>query len=233
MIQMQSMLNAADNSGARRLMCIKVMGGSKRRYAAIGDIIKVSVKEAIPRGKVKKGEVYNAVVVRTRKGVRRPDGSLIRFDQNAAVLLNNQLQPIGTRIFGPVTRELRSERFMKIVSLAPEVLWGRAMALRKIRKGDEIIVTTGRDKGKRGTVVRVLPDSKLVIEGINVVKKHMRPNPQQGTSGGIVTKEMPIHASNVAVFNPVTGKADRVGVRALEDGRKVRFFKSNGEVVDI
>lgn len=122
MIQMQSMLDAADNSGARRLMCIKVLGGSHRRYAGIGDIVKVTVKEAIPRGKVKKGDVYNAVIVRTRKGVRRPDGSLIRFDGNAAVLLNNQLQPIGTRIFGPVTRELRSERFMKIISLAPEVL---------------------------------------------------------------------------------------------------------------
>ena len=122
MIQMQSILDAADNSGARRLMCIKVLGGSKRRYAGVGDVIKVSVKEAIPRGKVKKGEVYNAIVVRTRKGVRRPDGSLIRFDGNAAVLLNNQLQPIGTRIFGPVTRELRTEKFMKIVSLAPEVL---------------------------------------------------------------------------------------------------------------
>ena len=122
MIQMQTMLDAADNSGARRLMCIKVLGGSHRRYAKVGDVIKVSVEEAIPRGKVKKGEVYNAVVVRTRKGVRRADGSLIRFDGNAAVLLNPQLQPIGTRIFGPVTRELRSERFMRIVSLAPEVL---------------------------------------------------------------------------------------------------------------
>lgn len=122
MIQMQTILDVADNSGARRLMCIKVLGGSKRRYAGIGDIIKVSIKEAIPRGKVKKGEVYNAVVVRTAKGVRRPDGSLIRFDGNAAVLLNANLQPIGTRIFGPVTRELRSERFMKIISLAPEVL---------------------------------------------------------------------------------------------------------------
>ena len=122
MIQMQSVLQAADNSGARRLMCVKVLGGSRRRYAAIGDVIKVTVKEAIPRGKVKKGEMYNAVVVRTRAGVRRADGSVIRFDSNAAVLLNNQLQPIGTRIFGPVTRELRSERFMKIVSLAPEVL---------------------------------------------------------------------------------------------------------------
>ena len=122
MIQMQSTLAAADNSGAKLLFCIKVLGGSKRRYAGIGDIIKVSVRDAIPRGKVKKGEVYDAVVVRTRKGVRRPDGSLIRFDGNAAVLLNNKLEPIGTRIFGPVTRELRNERFMKIVSLAPEVL---------------------------------------------------------------------------------------------------------------
>jgi large subunit ribosomal protein L14 len=122
MIQMQTMLDVADNSGARQLMCIKVLGGSKRRYAGIGDVIKVSIKDAIPRGKVKKGEVYNALIVRTRKGVRRPDGSVIRFDSNAAVLLNNQLQPIGTRIFGPVTRELRTERFMKIISLAPEVL---------------------------------------------------------------------------------------------------------------
>lgn len=122
MIQMQTVLNAADNSGARRIQCIKVLGGSKRRYAGVGDIIKVSVKDAIPRGKVKKGEIYNAVVVRTRKGVRRPDGSLIRFDGNAAVLLNARLEPIGTRIFGPVTRELRTGRFMKIISLAPEVL---------------------------------------------------------------------------------------------------------------
>jgi large subunit ribosomal protein L14 len=122
MIQMQTRLDAADNSGARSVQCIKVLGGSKRRYAGIGDIIKVTVKDAIPRGKVKKGEVYNAVVVRTAKGVRRADGSTIRFDSNAAVLLDKQNQPIGTRIFGPVTRELRGERFMKIISLAPEVL---------------------------------------------------------------------------------------------------------------
>ncbi|WP_134032462.1 50S ribosomal protein L14 [Marinobacter caseinilyticus] len=122
MIQTQTMLEVADNSGARRVMCIKVLGGSHRRYASVGDVIKVTVKEAIPRGKVKKGQVLKAVVVRTRKGVRRPDGSLIRFDGNAAVLLNNQDAPIGTRIFGPVTRELRNEKFMKIISLAPEVL---------------------------------------------------------------------------------------------------------------
>lgn len=122
MIQMQTILNAADNSGARRVQCIKVLGGSHRRYASIGDVIKVSIKDANPHGKVKKGEVYNAVVVRTAKGIRRADGSLIRFDTNAAVLLNNKLEPIGTRIFGPVTRELRNEKFMKIISLAPEVL---------------------------------------------------------------------------------------------------------------
>jgi large subunit ribosomal protein L14 len=122
MIQLQTMLNAADNSGARTLMCIKVLGGTRRRYATVGDVIKVSVKDAIPRGKVKKGEVYDAVVVRTTGGVRRPDGSLIRFDGNAAVLLTNKLEPIGTRIFGPVTRELRTSQFMKIISLAPEVL---------------------------------------------------------------------------------------------------------------
>ncbi|MBN1379037.1 MAG: 50S ribosomal protein L14 [Gammaproteobacteria bacterium] len=122
MIQMQTTLNAADNSGARSVQCIKVLGGSHRRYAGVGDVIKVSVKDAIPRGKVKKGEIYNAVVVRTRKGIRRADGSVVRFDSNAAVLLNAKLEPIGTRIFGPVTRELRTAQFMKIISLAPEVL---------------------------------------------------------------------------------------------------------------
>jgi len=122
MIQTQSKLDVADNTGAKSVMCIKVLGGSKRRYASVGDVIKVSIKEAAPRGRVKKGEVYSAVVVRTAKGIRRGDGSLIKFDGNAAVLLNAKLEPIGTRIFGPVTRELRTERFMKIVSLAPEVI---------------------------------------------------------------------------------------------------------------
>ena len=121
MIQLRSRLQAADNSGARELMCIKVMGGTRRRYAGVGDVIKVSIKDAIPRGKVKKGEVHNAVVVRTRFPIRRNDGSAIRFDSNAAVLIDAKLEPIGTRIFGPVTRELR-DRFMKIVSLAPEVI---------------------------------------------------------------------------------------------------------------
>jgi len=123
MIQTQTVLDVADNSGALSIMCIKVIGGSRRRYANIGDIIRVSVKKAMPRGKVKKGKTFRAVVVRTRKGVRRADGSKVAFDSNAAVLLDNQDQPIGTRIFGPVTRELRSsEKFMKIISLAPEVI---------------------------------------------------------------------------------------------------------------
>ena len=122
MIQMQSRLDVADNTGARSVMCIKVLGGSKRRYANIGDVIKVTVKEAAPRGRVKKGEVYNAVVVRTAHGVRRADGSTVTFDGNAAVLLNSKLEPIGTRIFGPVARELRDKEYMKILSLAPEVL---------------------------------------------------------------------------------------------------------------
>lgn len=122
MIQMQSQLDVADNSGARRVMCIKVLGGSKRKTAGIGDIIVVSVKEAIPRGRVKKGDMHRAVIVRTAKDISRPDGSVIRFDRNAAVLINRQGEPIGTRIFGPVTRELRAKKFMKIVSLAPEVI---------------------------------------------------------------------------------------------------------------
>jgi len=122
MIQMQSNLDVADNSGARRVQCIKVLGGSKRKTASVGDVIVVSVKEAIPRGRVKKGDVHKAVIVRTAKEIRRPDGSSIRFDRNAAVLINNQGEPIGTRIFGPVTRELRAKQMMKIVSLAPEVL---------------------------------------------------------------------------------------------------------------
>ena len=122
MIQVETMLDVADNSGARRVQCIKVLGGSKSRYAGVGDIIKITIKEAIPNSRVRKGELFNAVVVRTRHGVRRPEGSLIRFDRNAAVLLNEQKQPVGTRIFGPVTRELRSEQFMRIISLAPEVL---------------------------------------------------------------------------------------------------------------
>ena len=122
MIQAETVLSVADNSGARKVLCIKVLGGSRKRYAQIGDVIKVTVKDAIPRGKVKKGDIYNALVVRTKHGVRRPDGSLIRFDGNAAVILDSKREPIGTRVFGPVTRELRAMNYLKIISLAPEVI---------------------------------------------------------------------------------------------------------------
>ncbi len=210
MIQMQTILDVADNTGARSVMCIKVLGGSKRRYANVGDVIKVSIKEAAPRGRVKKGEVYSAVVVRTASGLRRPDGSAIKFDGNAAVLLNNKLEPIGTRIFGPVTRELRTERFMKIVSLA--------------------LVISGKDKGKRGVVLARVDATHVTVEGVGMVKKHVRPNPMKGVAGGIVDKTMPIDISNVMLFNPATGKGDRVGVQTV-DGKKVRVFKSNGAVV--
>src|SRR5471030_2518789 len=228
MIQTETRLEVADNTGAREVMCIKVLGGSKRRYAGIGDVIKVTVKVAAPRGRVKKGEIYNAVVVRTAKGVRRQDGSLVKFDGNAAVLLNAKLEPIGTRIFGPVTRELRTEKFMKIVSLAPEVLQGVVMD--KIRKNDEVIVLTGKDKGKRGVVQQRIDAERVLVEGINVAKKATKPNPMTGVQGGIVDKTMPIHVSNVALFNAATGKADRVGFKDV-DGKKVRVFKSSGEVV--
>eukprot|EP01132_Coremiostelium_polycephalum_P015086 gene15086-18257_t len=220
MIQTQSMLDVADNSGARRVMCIKVLGGSHRRYAGIGDIIKVTVKEAIPRGKVKKGQVMTAVVVRTRHGVRRADGSIIRFDGNAAVLLNNKQEPIGTRIFGPVTRELRTEKSAV-----------RRSDMQKIRRDDEIIVIAGKDKGKRGKVLKVLADDRLVVGGLNLVKRHTKPNPMSGVQGGIVEKEAPLHASNVAIFNGETNKADRVGFK-VEDGKKIRVFKSTQKAVD-
>src|ERR1700709_2553959 len=170
MIQMSTELDVADNSGAKSVMCIKVLGGSHRRYADVGDIIVVSVKEAIPRGRVKKGEVLKAVVVRTAKGVRRNDGSLIRFDGNAAVLVNAQGEPIGTRIFGPVTRELRN----------------------------------------KGSVVKVFPkENRALVQGVNVVKRHQRQT--QSQQAGIVTKESPIHLSNIAHVDPKAGKATRIG----------------------
>lgn len=228
---MQTTLQSADNSGAKKLMCIKVLGGSHRRFATIGDVIKVAIKDAMPKGKVKKGEVYNAVIVRTKKGIRRSDGSAIRFDSNAVVLLDNKLEPLGTRIFGPVTRELRALTFMKIISLAPEVLQRDIM--KKLKKGDSIIVVSGKDKGKKGEILRVIEPDKLIISNINLAKKHVKPNPNKNESGGIIEKEMPIHISNVMMFNPVSKKGDRVGFKNLEDGKKVRIYKSNKEVIDI
>ena len=185
----------------------------------------------MPKGKVKKGEVYNAVIVRTKKGIRRSDGSAIRFDSNAVVLLDNKLEPLGTRIFGPVTRELRALTFMKIISLAPEVL--QRVIMKKLKKGDSIIVIAGKDKGKKGEILKVIEPNKLVISNINLAKKHVKPNPNKGESGGIIEKEMPIHISNVMMLNPISKKGDRVGFKKLEDGKKVRVYKSNKEVIDI
>ena len=158
MIQQESRLRVADNSGAREVLCIKVLGGTRRRYASIGDVFVAAVKDAVPGASVKKGDVVKCVVVRTKKEKRRPDGSYIRFDENAAVLINDQMQPRGTRIFGPVGRELRDRKFMRIVSLAPEVL-----VTMKLRKGDDVVVLSGKDVGKRGTITQVLPDREKVI----------------------------------------------------------------------
>ena len=236
MIQMQSILDVADNTGARSVMCIKVLGGSKRRYAGIGDIIKVSIKSAAPRGRVKKGEVYSAVVVRTAHGVRRPDGSVIKFDTNAAVLLEPQARAdrhahLRAGDARAAHRALHEDRVARARSAV-------GADMQKIRKGDQVVVTTGRDKGKRGTVLRVFETGKVLVEGVNRVKKHQRPNPMKGQTGGIIDKEMPLHISNVMLVNPATGKGDRVGFKFLDAQgkaapRKVRFFKSNGEVVDV
>jgi large subunit ribosomal protein L24 len=221
MIQMKTVLDAADNSGAKQLKCIKVLGGSKRRYARIGDVIKVSVKDAIPRGKVKKGEVYDAVVVRTghplrfqRSRAARPEA---RADRHAHLRTGDARAP---------------QRGVHADHLAGARSALRTKTMRKIKKGDEVVVITGKDKGRRGNVLRVLVEDRLVVEGINVVKKHQKPNPQKGVTGGIIEKEMPLQRSNVMLWNPVTKKGDRVGIRVLEDGKRVRFYKSNGEAVD-
>ena len=227
MIQMQTNLDVADNSGARRVMCIKVLGGSKRRYASIGDIIVVSIKEAIPRGRVKKGDVMKAVVVRTAKDIRRADGSVIRFDSNAAVLINNQSEPVGTRIFGPVPRELQGQESRED-HLARA---GGALMAAKIKKGDRVIVTAGRDKGKRGEVRQVMPeDGRAIVAGVNLVRRHTRQTAQ--TEGGIISKESTIHLSNLAILDPKTGKPTRVGFKILDDGRKVRVARGSGDLID-
>ena len=227
MIQMQTNLDVADNSGARRVMCIKVLGGSKRKYAGVGDIIVVSIKEAIPRGRVKKGDVLKAVVVRTAKDIKRSDGSVIRFDSNAAVLINNQSEPIGTRIFGPVPRELRAKKSHEDHLACA----GGAVMAAKIKKGDKVVVLAGRDKGRTGEVLRVIPDEgRALVDGVNIVKRHQRQTKDR--EAGIVNKAAPIDLSNIALADPKDGKATRVGFKILDDGRKVRVAKRSGELID-
>ena len=228
MIQQETRLKVADNTGAKEILCIRVMGGSTRRYANIGDVIVASVKDATPGGVVKKGDVVKAVVVRTVKGVRRKDGSYIKFDENAAVIIKDDKTPRGTRIFGPVARELREKQFMKIVSLAPEVLYGgNLMASLKIKKGDTVKVIAGKDKDKEGKVLSV-KDGKVIVEGVNMITKHAKPS-MANQQGGIINKEAPIDASNVMLIH--NGKAVRVGFK-VEDGKKVRVAKGSNEVID-
>ena len=213
MIQVQTELFVADNTGARKVECIKVLGGSKRRYATIGDIIVVSIKDAIPKGKVKKGDVHKAVIVRTRKEIKRLDGTSIKFDANAAVLVQPNGEPIGTRIFGPVTRELRNKNFMKIISLAPEVL------KLKIKKGDNVKIITGDDKGKTGNVIKVFPEvRKVLVKGINEKKKHQKPTREK--KGGIITIERPIDISNVVKLSDA--KVEKKVEKKIEKKEEVK-----------
>ena len=191
MIQMRTILDVADNSGAKRVQCIKVLGGSRRRYADARRRHRRLDQGGVAGTKVKKGDTAKAVVVRTkRRHHPAHDGSYIKFDENSAVLINKENEPIGTRIFGPVARELRAKKFMKIISLAP----GGALMACALKKGDLVVVISGKDKGKQGKVMRVLvEDGKVVVEGMNLVKRHTKPNPRK-QQGGIVEKEAPIHA---------------------------------------
>ena len=228
MIQQETRLKVADNTGAKELLCIRVMGGSTRRYANIGDVIVASVKDATPGGVVKKGDVVKAVVVRTVKGARRKDGSYIKFDENAAVIIKDDKNPRGTRIFGPVARELREKQFMKIVSLAPEVL-EEVSAVHKIKKGDLVKVITGKDKDKTGKVLSVnVKKNTVLVEGCNMVTKHTKPS-AANQQGGIIHQEGALDISNVMLV--VDGKATRVGFK-VEDGKKVRVAKATGKVID-
>ena len=193
MIQVQTELQVADNTGAKKIECIKVLGGSKRRYASIGDTIVIAVKEAIPKGKVKKGTVHKAVVVRVKKGIHRDDGSKVRFDNNAAVLVDDKGEPVGTRIFGPVTRELRNKGQMKIISLAPEVLWW-------LKKGFKVKVLVGKDKKKEGEVIEIdRASNRAKVKEVNMVKKHVKTTKEK--KGGIISKESFIHLSNLKLID--------------------------------
>ena len=213
MIQQESRLRVADNTGAKELLCIRVLGGSSRRYAGIGDIIVCTVKDAIPGGQVKKGEVVKAVIVRTVKENRRPDGSYIKFDENAAVILKADGEPRGTRIFGPVARELRDKKFTKI------------------KKGDTGLVIAGKDKGLTGTVLNVNKDNdRVTVEGVNRVTKHTKEDTtERGVKvGGIITMESPIHLSNVMLVDS-DGKATRLGSRVDDEGKNVRISRRTGK----
>ena len=220
MIQQESYLKVADNTGAKEIKTIRVLGGSKRKFGNIGDVVVASVRKAQPGGTVKKGEVVKAVIVRSAKGVRRADGSYVRFDDNAAVLIKEDKNPRGTRIFGPVARELRDKDYMKILSLAPEVLYGRSTDMNKM--------SIRKDKGKQGKVLEVMPkEGKVVVEKVNMVSRHTKPR-KQGDQGGILQKEAPLYACKVQRVCPKCNKPTRPAHKLLADGKKVRVCKKCG-----
>ncbi len=207
MIQPESRLKVADNSGAREILVIRVLGGSKVKSGNIGDVVVGTVKKAIPNSSTPKGKVVKAVIVRTVQGVSRADGSHIKFDDNACVLIKDDNSPVGTRVLGPVARELRDKNYMKIVSLAPEV-------------GDNVRVITGSNKGKEGKVLNVLrKDNRVVVDGVNIVKKHVKPN-RTNESGGILEVEAPIHISNVKVLTKETKKEVKKEVKEKKASKK-------------
>ena len=225
MIQQETRLNVADNTGAKEVLCIRVLGGTKRKYARLGDVIVVTVKKAIPGGNLKKGTISKAVIVRTRKEVRRKDGSYIRFDDNAAVLINNQMEPTGTRVFGPVGRELREKKIHEnsFISSGSDINM-------KFKKNDVVQVITGKYKGQQGRIIKVYPGKdRVIVEGVNIINKHERPS-QENPQGGIMKKETSIHSSNVLyVENDVPVK---IGYKFLDNGSKVRYSKKTNNILD-
>lgn len=235
MIQQETRLNVADNSGAKEVLCIRVLGGTGRRYASLGDKIVVSVKSGSSSGSIKKGTVTKAVVVRTKKEVRRKDGSYIRFDENAAVLLNANEDPRGTRIFGSVARELREKAFIKIVSLAPEVLelCGKSVTthlnyILHIREVNTVKILSGNYKQKQGKVLKVFPKVyRAIVANVNMVTRHTKPS-VKNPKGGIQKKEAPLHISKLMLVDPATGSATRVGRKLYETSKLKRYSKKTG-----
>jgi len=240
MIQQETYLTVADNSGAKRLQCIRVLG-SNRRYAHVGDVIVASVKDALPNMGVKKSEVVKAVIVRTKATLRRNTGNSIRFDDNAAVLINEDKNPKGTRVFGPVARELRDKNYTKIVSLAPEVIWMLDSLKQKknflrikmrIKTGDLVKVINGKEKGKTGEVLKTIPlENRVVVKGINLRTKHVKPT-QEGETGRILTEEASLHASNVMFFSKEKNLTSKIEYFIDKEGVKKRRLKKTGEVID-
>ena len=226
MIQMQTYLKVADNSGAKELMCIRVLGGTRRKYANIGDVVVCSVKKATPGGVVKKGDVVKAVIVRSAKGLRRADGTYIRFDENAAVIIKEDKNPRGTRIFGPVAK--REGLYEDPFTCSRSSLIGGVVTMNKVhvKTGDTVVILSGKDKGKKGKVLEVSPkEGKVIVEGLNIATKHVKPR-RQGEQGGIVEAEAAMYASKVQAVCPKCGKPTRVAHKFLEDGTKVRVCKN-------